>query len=319
MNKSVEAIHEHGHHGGGGQANVSAHSLEVHLSHDGLLVCHAYFGTYFVLLGVWWALSVFRGPFPKGTSPTGSRRSSLTFAGKCGICNSRVLEGLIKFVTCLFGIIVEVACIQTLGRPYNYSYPTVYGGFLLAALTDIISGAGIVLPDGMDYATNAVAFANLGLIAHAQGTGHMHLTVATRLLTSYVALFNAGILLWEYGTPKSQILKCLRVGGVTMQGIWFWQSGIVLDSSWATKWVETDHANLMYITIAFAWDMCCVVILLSLIAIIIGCIFPHQQVLGIRRNLNVNLPGTPEGEPPEGYRPLEKDVTETAVVCNGKS
>nr|VZI16246.1 unnamed protein product [Spirometra erinaceieuropaei] len=320
MNKSAEISHDHDHHhgGGGGHANVSSQSLEVHLSHAGLLPSHAYLGAYLFLLGVWWSLSVLRGQFTKAASLTGSRSSSLTFTGKCGLCRSQVLEGLIKAAACLVGIIVETACVHTLGRPYYYSYPTVYGGFFLAALTDIISGTGIVLPEGMDYTANALAFANLGLIAHAQGTGHMHLTVATRLLTSYVALFNAGLLLWEYGRPQSEIIKQLRVGGVMMQGIWFWQSGIVLDSALASKWVETDHANLMFITIAFAWDMCCVVILLLLLTLITGCIFRDRQVLGIRRNLNVNLPGAPDG-PPEGYKPLEKEVNETeAVISNGQ-
>jgi len=214
---------------------------------EGSLRCTTvYLGSCFFLMGLWWSLCMLQRQLIMKT-----KTSQLSGSGKL-----QLIEGFIKAAVCIIGMGVESITVTSLGRPGNYTYTAIYASFLLAAVVDIAKGFRVVLPDGLDFIAHAIAFTNLGAVARSHATGHLHLTVATRLLTSYIALFNAGILLWELGRPQSQLLKNVRVACVMLQGVWFWQAGAVLDSGLAKRWVETEHFNLMFITIAFAWLMC---------------------------------------------------------------
>ncbi|VDD77803.1 unnamed protein product [Mesocestoides corti] len=205
-----------------------------------------------------------------------------------------------------------------MGRPENYTYCTIYSSFMLAALVNILAGLRIVLPEGIDFLAHAVAFANLGVLARAQAWGHLHLTVATRLLTSYVAMFAAFALVMELYRPQSHILKFIRTGAVMLQGVWFLQAGLVLDSSFSERWIEEDHTNLMFITIAFSWDMCGVVLFQIFFAAIMeklcggSKVEDHRQRLrtteGARTIKDVNMNGVDEYKPLQTLESLESEV-----------
>lgn len=280
-------------------------SLVVHLSHAGLLASHIYFGSYFFVLGAWWLTAVLRDQYRRSRKA----EAHLSFSGKCGACSSKMTEGLVKLVACIIGVIIEVITVKSMGRPVNYTYETIYVSFMLAAVVDILIGLQVVLPEGIDYLAHAVAFANLGILARSQSWGHLHLTVATRMLTSYVAIFATLALIMELYKPQSQVLKFIRTSVVMVQGVWFWQAGIVLDSPFAARWIEEDHTNLMFITIAFSWDMCGVVLLQVFYAILIEKIFGGHEGDGPRSRYLVTKPnGLKEPvnpEPVDDYKPLQ--------------
>lgn len=262
--------------------------LVNNLSHAGLLPSHIYLGVCLFVLGAWWLTTVLR----KQNHRVRKNECHLSFSGKCGLYSSKIIEGMVKLVACIFGCLIEAITIKTLGRTKNYTYETVYASFILAALVDIFQGLRVVLPEGIDYLTHAVAFANLAILARSQSWGHLHLTVATRMLTSYIAIFVTLALLMELYKPKSQILKFIRTGTVMLQGVWFWQSGIVLDSPFAKRWAEEDHANLMFITIAFSWNMCGVVLFHVFYAAIMGKIFGRYNLEGPRSRYLENKANT---------------------------
>ena len=279
-------------------------SMVAHLSHAGLLPSHVYFGSYFFVLGVWWLTAVLRAQYRKGKN----NEASLSFSGKCGVCSSKLVEGLVKLVACIVGIVVEAITVRALGRPANYTYETIYVSFMLAALVDIFLGLRIVLPEGIDFIAHAVGFANLAILARSQSWGHLHLTVATRLLTSYVAICATIALLLELYKPQHQVLKFIRTGAVMLQGVWLWQAGVVLDSPFAERWDEHEHANLMYITIAFAWDMCGVVLLQVFYSAIMETLFGGRNREVMRHHLGGNKKGglveAVKAEPVDDYKPL---------------
>ncbi|VDO04274.1 unnamed protein product [Rodentolepis nana] len=281
-------------------------SLVNHLSHAGLLPSHIYLGVCFFILGAWWLSAVLR----KQNHRSRKSESHLSFAGNCGPCSSKMFEGIVKIVACIVGCVIEAITVKALGRARNYTYETVYASFMLAAFVDIFQGLRVVLPEGIDYLTHAVAFANLAILARSQSWGHLHLTVSTRMLTSYIALFATLALLMELYKPKSQILKFIRTGTVMLQGVWFWQSGIVLDSRFAERWTEEDHANLMFITIAFSWNMCGVVLFHVFYAVIMGKIFGRNDSEGPRSRYLENTANTAkESANPESindYKPLQQ-------------
>ncbi|VDL29985.1 unnamed protein product [Hymenolepis diminuta] len=288
---------------GGFPPNVS---LVNHLSHAGLLPSHVYFGSCFFVLGAWWLTAVLRDQHRRDrkTEPR------LSFAGKCGPCSGKMIEGLVKLVACIVGCVIEVITVKVLGRAENYTYEAIYASFMVAALVDIFQGLRFVLPEGIDYLAHAIAFANLAILARSQSSGHLHLTVSTRMLTSYIGIFLTLALLIELYKPKSQILKFIRTGIVMFQGVWFWVSGIVLDSPIAERWVEEDHANLMFITIAFSWAMCGVVLFQVFYAIIMEKLFGGYDIDGPRsRYLVTRSDGMKQAvnpEPVDDYKPLQQ-------------
>ncbi len=250
--------------------------LAVHLSHAGLLPSHVYFGSCFFVLGAWWFVAILRSHFRPHKLP----QSALTFSGKCGPCSGQLLEGLVKLVACVVGLLVEQITVSRLGRPANYTYTSIYASFLLASIVDIFIGLRVVLPEGIDFIAHAVAFGNLATLARSHARGHLHLTVATRMLTSYVATCEAIFLILELYKPQSLILKYMRAGAVMLQGVWFWQAGLVLDSPFAGRWEETAHVNLMFITIAFAWLMCGVFLFQVFFAVAMGKLFGGGAAAG---------------------------------------
>ncbi|KAH9280070.1 Transmembrane protein 45B [Echinococcus granulosus] len=291
---------EHDQHG----SNQSA-TLATHLSHSGLLPSHVYFGSCFFVLGTWWFIAILRARYRL------DRRTevALTYPGKCNSCSRKLIEGLVKLVACIVGVVVEAITVKTLGRPANYTYDTIYASFMLAAVVDIFGGLRIVLPEGIDFLAHAVAFANLGILARSQAWGHLHLTVATRMLTSYVAISVTLALVLELHRPHSQMLQFIRTGAVMLQGVWFWQAGVVLDSPFAGRWVEDDHGNLMFITIAFAWDMCGVVLFQTFFAVTVEKLFGGQGLKAPRHHFRGNKQSG-QNEPVnieavDGYKPLQ--------------
>ncbi|KAM7542151.1 hypothetical protein Aperf_G00000011266 [Anoplocephala perfoliata] len=286
-------------------------SLVTHLSHAGLLTSHIYFGGYFFVLGAWWFTAVLRDQYRRDRQ---SRKveAHLSFSGKCVVCSSKVVEGLVKLVACLIGVVIEAITVKSMGRPVNYTYDTIYVSFMLAAVVDIIIGLQVVLPEGIDYVAHAVAFANLGVLARSQSVGDLKLTVATRMITSYIAIFSTIALIMELYRPQSQILKFVRTSAVMLQGVWFWQTGIVLDSFFAARWIEEDHENLMYITIAFSWDMCGVVLFQIFYAALVEKIFGGHEVDGPRSHYLVPKPNRLKEpvnpEPVDDYKLLQNSV-----------
>ncbi|KAL5960655.1 Transmembrane protein 45B [Taenia solium] len=280
-------------------------TLGTHLSHNGLLPSHVYFGSCFFVLGTWWFIAILRARYRRDKR----KEVTLTYPGKCGSCSRKLIEGLVKLVACIVGIVIEATTVKFLGRPANYTYDTIYVSFMLAAVVDIFSGLRIVLPEGIDFLAHAVAFANLGILARSQAWGHLHLTVATRMLTSYVAIAATLALVLELHRPQSQILQFIRTGTVMLQGVWFWQAGVVLDSPFAKLWVEDDHGNLMFITIAFAWDMCGVVLFQTFIAIVLEKLFGGRELEAQRHRLRGNKPSGPnrpvDTEVVDDYKPLQ--------------
>lgn len=289
---------------GGFPANVS---LVNHLSHAGLLPSHVYFGSCFFVLGAWWFTAVMRDQYRRGRK----KEAHLTFSGKCGPCSSKMVEGLVKLVACIIGCIIEVITVKAMGRPANYTYETIYASFMLASIVDICQAFKIVLPDGIDYVAHAVAFANLAILTRSQSWGHLHLTVSTRMLSSYIAIFAAVFLVFELYKPTSQALKFIRTGAVMMQGVWFWQAGIVLDSPFAGRWIEEDHANLMFITIAFSWDMAGVVLFQVFYSVIMEKLFGGIELEGPRTRYPIHrqngMKEIVNAEPVDDYKPLQQN------------
>ncbi|VDM24078.1 unnamed protein product [Hydatigera taeniaeformis] len=280
-------------------------TLVTHLSHNGLLPSHIYFGSCFFVLGTWWLIAILRSRYRRDKR----KEVALAYPGRCDSCSSKLIEGLVKLVVCIVGVIIEQTTVKFLERPANYTYDSIYVSFMLAAVVDIFGGLRIALPEGIDFLAHSVAFANLGILARSHAWGHLHLTVATRMLTSYVAISATLALVLELHRPQSHILQFIRTGAVMLQGVWFWQAGIVLDSPFARRWVENDHGNLMFITIAFAWDMCGVVLFQTFIAVVVAKLMGRRELEAPMHRLRGSKQNGPSGpvntEVGDGYKPLQ--------------
>lgn len=247
--------------------NDSGHveNLTIHLSNAGLLPSHAYLGSFFFVLGTWWCFAIIRSAHRTRKVS----RAALSLHGKCaGSCSAQLIEGLAKLIACLVGLVIERIAVSYLGRNENYTYSTLYVGLLLASFIDILTACRVVLPEGIDFLAHAVTFANLAVLTRSHAWGHLHLTVATRMLTSYVATFVTLAIILELYKPDSLIVKFIRSGAVMVQGVFFWHAGLVLDSPLGNRWKETEHSNLMFITIAFVLDIFAVMLFQTFLAVI---------------------------------------------------
>uniref|UniRef100_A0A5K3FYA4 Transmembrane protein 45B n=1 Tax=Mesocestoides corti TaxID=53468 RepID=A0A5K3FYA4_MESCO len=115
---------------------------------------------------------------------------------------------------------------------------------------------------------------------------------------------------WFTGVLRTQFRRS--------KGVWFLQAGLVLDSSFSERWIEEDHTNLMFITIAFSWDMCGVVLFQIFFAAIMeklcggSKVEDHRQRLrtteGARTIKDVNMNGVDEYKPLQTLESLESEV-----------
>ncbi|VDL85283.1 unnamed protein product [Schistocephalus solidus] len=267
---------------------------------DGFLLSHAFLGTFFFLQGAWCfsGLPIFRS-------------NDL----KCGPLRTTVLADMVKFGLCVIGILVET--VFTIHSAY--AYHTVYGGFALAAITELLGSLGIILPEGLEDAAQVMAFAVLGLIARAQASGEVYLTGATRLLTSYTALFNAGIgtvfqlTAFRRRCRYSLLIGQLRAGSTLLQGVWFWHAAAILQAP--DRWAEKEHENILHLSIAFVWDAFAVVLIYSLITALVGRLTRGRY----EESTNASAAGKLGYHDARSYEPLRDSKVETGISLTPKA
>lgn len=216
-----------------------------HLSHSGLIISHAFLGSCLFTLGIFWFVR--------------------TLHPRHRLLNAPLLEGALKLLISVTGIAVEQLTVSKHDRPENYTYTTTYASLAVASAVDILLGLGVVLPEGIGVLSHIVVFGNMAVVCRAYAWGIVKLTATTRLLSTYVALFVVLMLWLDLWRPGVQLIKLSRVAGVTLLGVWMWHSGLVLDSAFSEVWSENDAANVMFISVAFVWDACGVVLLQILV------------------------------------------------------
>uniref|UniRef100_H0WQI3 Transmembrane protein 45A n=1 Tax=Otolemur garnettii TaxID=30611 RepID=H0WQI3_OTOGA len=84
--------------------------------------------------------------------------------------------------------------------------------------------------------------------------GREMLDIFVHQLLVLVVLLAGLVAFMEFLLPGNVLLELLRESLILLQGTWFWQIGFVLyPLSGGPGWDQTDHDNIMFLTICFCW------------------------------------------------------------------
>ncbi|XP_060702694.1 transmembrane protein 45B [Hemiscyllium ocellatum] len=216
---------------------------------------HALPGSFFLLFGLWWSVK-----YPLKFLLKKKKTSRLCFE------RVEFAEGIAKAVFSLVGILAEQfvpdgphlhllsADRGSWVKLMNWQHSTMYLFFGISGIVDMLTYSSLRLPIGLDRLVLSLAVFNEGFLFyfHVQHRPPLDLHIHSLLLT---AVFGGSIIIMlEVFLRDNIILELFRTSLAILQGTWFWQIGFVLyPPSGGPKWNETDHGNIMFITLCFCW------------------------------------------------------------------
>ncbi|XP_039107904.1 transmembrane protein 45A isoform X2 [Hyaena hyaena] len=234
---------------------------------------HALPGTFFIIIGIWWAIKYtlkYACKKHKRTSYLGS---------KALFHRIEVVEGI---------VIVCMALTGTLGEQfvdegphlslYNYKegqwvqllswhHSTMYFFFGLVGVVNILRLITNSLPISLTklLLSNALFVEAFILYNHTHGREMLDIFVHQLLV---LAVFVAGLIAFlEFLLRNNVTVELLRTTFILLQGSWFWQISFVLyPPSGGPGWDSVDHNNIMFLSLCFCWHY-------ALNLIIVGVIY----------------------------------------------
>ncbi|KAK1897283.1 Transmembrane protein 45B [Dissostichus eleginoides] len=208
---------------------------------------HALPGSFFLLAGVWWTV--------KHSLCFSSRRNkSLRTSSRVAQRRLEVIEGGAVLLCSVVGMLLEQFAAQGPALQLfdssqhhwmflmNWQHSTMYLFFSLWAAVSLIVQSSEAAPLALDRLMLAVAFFNEG--------------------EEDRCCFNRGNL----------VLELLRCTLTLLQGSWFWQIGFVLYSPHGQVWDQSDHNNVMFVTMCFSWHLAVAMATVSGIYAAVTCV-----------------------------------------------
>lgn len=140
----------------------------------------------------------------------------------------------------------------------NLQHITMYFGFVLQALVEILIHKGYNLPKRSNFYFGLIAYSIeaflFGFHLHSRAPMDIHLHV----LLVYAILGCCISICLELYNPRQVMFTYGRILFTMLQGTWFWQAGFVLypplDFEFM-KWNRCDHNQIMIITTLFCWHL----------------------------------------------------------------
>ncbi|KAM5333457.1 transmembrane protein 45A isoform 1-T11 [Glossophaga mutica] len=221
---------------------------------------HALPGTFFYIMGIWWAL--------KSVLKYACKRHKRTsyLGSKALFHRIDIVEGIILICMALTGMLGEQFIV---GGPhlslYDYKkgqwvqllgwhHTTMYFFFGLLGVANILCSTISSIPTSLSklMLSNALLVEAFIFYNHTHGREILDIFVH-QLLVLIISL--AGLLAFlEFLIRHNVILELLRASFILLQGSWFWQIGFVLyPPSGGPAWDLMDHENIMFLTICLCW------------------------------------------------------------------
>ena len=140
----------------------------------------------------------------------------------------------------------------------NAQHVTMYSGFMLGALVEILMYHRFDLPAKLDYACGILGFAIEAFLF----VNHLHskepLEVHVHVLLVYAVYGCIIFCVLEYVNPKEIMYTYGRILFTMLHGTWFFEVGFVLyppTDDPAYQWDKNDHNQIMTITVSYAWHV----------------------------------------------------------------
>lgn len=228
---------------------------------------HALPGSFFLLFGLWWSIKTpWRQCYRKHSS-TGRKKQPPIFR------KIDLIEGSLKVFFTFVGIMAEQfvpdgphAQLYNNGwvKLMNWQHSTMYLFFGISGIADILCATSKFTPKGLDRMALSLALFVEGFLFyyHLHGREMLDAHVHTLLLT---AVFGGTVsTALEVFLREHAVLEFLRCSLAILQGTWFYQIGFVLFPLSGPEWNQTDHNNMMFITMCFCWHFA--------VALLITCV-----------------------------------------------
>uniref|UniRef100_A0A674IA03 Transmembrane protein 45B n=1 Tax=Terrapene triunguis TaxID=2587831 RepID=A0A674IA03_9SAUR len=205
---------------------------------------HALPGCYFLAVGVLWSVKYPIKYLMQRENENISKNKWYQYL--------ELLEGMGKVITTLVGILAGQFIPEV--DLLTWTHGTMYFAYVLNGLVDILISLPLGLPPGLDRFMLSQALFVEGFLFyfHAHHRPALDQHIHSLML---IAIFGGALCsLLEVFMRDHPILELLRTTMFLLQGSWFLQIGFVLYPPWGGPgWDQTDHENIMFLTMCFSW------------------------------------------------------------------
>jgi hypothetical protein len=200
----------------------------------GTLLGHVVPGTFFIVFSVWWGFYIAIKHYRiKKSRKLNIYYSTTTFPCLCFISSEKIpIESYLKIICAIIGMLGEFLTgfthlyNETLKRKTwsfgenNAQHITMFFGFALASLFEVLVHFKYSLPDGIEFLANILAYAVEGFLFHFHLHGRNEIDVHVHRLLVYAIIFCIIATIWEYNRPNQILATYARTAGTLLQGVW---------------------------------------------------------------------------------------------------
>lgn len=247
---------------------------------------HALPGSFFLVFGLWWSVKY----------PLRYLNQKMKSGCRSSLCYQRLelAEGVAKAVFALVGILAEQFVPdgphmhlyngeeKSWVHLMNWQHSTMYLFYGLSGVIDILVYSPLKVPQGLDRLALFLAVFIEGLLFyfHVHNRPELDQHIHSLLL---IAVFGGSITIFiEVFLRDHIVLELFRTSLTILQGTWFWQIGFVLYPPWGgPEWNQTEHENIMFITMCFCWHYAAALILIATNYFLVHCCLKrHKRITG---------------------------------------
>ncbi|XP_061106003.1 transmembrane protein 45B [Conger conger] len=218
---------------------------------------HALPGSFFLLFGLWWSVKFpLRRYWRRGRPAQGDRLPQ--FFNRIDL-----VEGGLKIFFAFVGIMAEQfvpdgphAHLYTTDawvKLMNWQHSTMYLFYGISGVTDVLSASSPAIPLSLDRLGLSLALFVEGFLFYFHLHGRPPLDIHVHSLLLVAVFGGAASTFLEVFLRDQPVLEVLRSSLAILQGSWFYQIGFVLYPLSGPKWDETQHDNMMFITMCYCW------------------------------------------------------------------
>jgi len=200
----------------------------------GTLLGHIVPGTFFTLFAIWWGFCI----SIKHYRTRKSRKSYIYHATTtfpcvcCSSCRDIPMESYLKLFCSIVGMLGEFITgfthlyDETLKRKVwgfgenNAQHITMFLGFGVASLFEILVHFKYSLPSGIEYLANILAYGIQAFLFHFHLHGRNEIDIHVHTLLVYAIVFCMIGTIWEYNRPNEILATYARIAGTFLQGLW---------------------------------------------------------------------------------------------------
>ncbi|KAE8592086.1 hypothetical protein XENTR_v10018645 [Xenopus tropicalis] len=251
---------------------------------------HALPGSFFLVFGLWWSVKY----------PLKYLNSKVKGNCRSNKCYERLelIEGILKAAFALIGILAEQFVPDgphmhlvngedhSWVKLMNWQHTTMYLFYGISGVVDILTFLPLNLPRGLDRLSLGIAVIIEGLLFyyHVHNRPALDQHIHSLLL---IAVFGGAIsIMIEVFMRNDIVLELFRSSLTILQGTWFWQIGFVLyPLGGAPEWDQTDHGNVMFITMCFCWHYAVALLIMAInYSLVYCCVKRHKKLSSVVDN-----------------------------------